>query len=126
MERERPSLCKKPKLDNIFDKFKTDFRDIERLESAYRSLCFDRRNPLIVQEITSCNAAAGYGISFSRASCETKPYTQEIYPFGSIFTNAVELLNDFFTKTDYVPDSKASRLLLEKLIHFLMDESEYW
>ncbi|XP_061185337.1 uncharacterized protein LOC133193418 [Saccostrea echinata] len=35
------------------------------------------------------------------------------------------LLNNFFTKPDYVPDNKVSRLLLEKLIHFLMDENSH-
>jgi hypothetical protein len=81
----------------VFEKFAAEFRDWERLKSAYASLCFDRRNPLIAQEITSCNAAAGYGIGFSRASCETRQYTQEIYPFGSVFTSSQYL--SMFRKT---------------------------
>ncbi|XP_062576069.1 uncharacterized protein LOC134237946 [Saccostrea cucullata] len=120
-----PSTSKKPKLGTVFEKFRAQFQELDQLKRAYNSLCFDRRNPLIAQEITSCNAAAGYGINFSRASCETRPHADEIYPFGIIFTDAIMLLNNFFTKPDYVPNNKASRLLLEKLIQFLMDEDSH-
>lgn len=116
---------KKLKLETIFERFNGQFKELDRLKRSYSSVCFDRRNPLIAQEITSCNAAAGYGISFSRASCETRPFANEIYPFGSIFTDAIQMLNDFFTKSNYVPDNKASRLLLEKLLQFLLDKGEY-
>lgn len=110
--------------------FIPECKDLEKVNNAYSSLCFDRRNPLIVQQIPSCNAAAGWcRVNFSRASCETCTITSDIYPFGSLFLGAMHLLNGFFTEPEYSPGDKSSKLLSGKvamLLHMLMFLICWW
>lgn len=69
-----------------------------------------------MQQITSCNAAAGWcRVNFSLASCETCTVTSDIYPFGSLFLDAIHLLNGFFTEPEYSRGDKSSKLLSGKV-----------
>lgn len=64
--------------------FTTECKDLEQVKQCENSLCFDRWNPLIVQQTTSCNAARGwYGVNFSRASWETCQVSSELYPLAA-------------------------------------------
>lgn len=48
-----------PKLRKKTKTFITECKDLEKVNNPYISLCFERRNPIRVQQITSCNAVAG-------------------------------------------------------------------
>lgn len=79
-------------------------------------------SPLVVISINratnqSCDANAGW-FNISRASRETCQETSEIYPFGSLFSDAIHLLNDFFTEPEYAPGVRPSKFLFGKVACF--------
>lgn len=107
-----------PKKRKKTETFVAKCKDLGKNEKCLQLIMCDRRNPLIVQQITPWNAAAGPEVNFSRASWETCPFTSEIYAFGSLLLDDIHFLNDFFTEPEYAPGDRLTmhtKLLLRKL-----------
>lgn len=101
---------KKRQKYEALEKVKSDSKIRQNLKDTFYNVCNNKENPLVVLEITSCNAVADFGFSFSSAMCVTKPYKKELYPFGSVFVtrHGIALLKSFLEDPDYLPDDNAS------------------
>lgn len=115
---------KKTRLATIFEKF-TTFSDKESFCEEYKNLIYNRRVSLISDMITYCDAAAEYGKPFSRATCHAKHMLEELYPFGSIFSRGVEILNDLTGRDEYIPVDDETKALLIPLLNYLLDEKSH-
>lgn len=105
----------------VCEQFRNEFKHINKLKKAFINLTAKQDNALILLQITSCNAVAGYGISFTSASCETELYLTELFPFGSIFVPGVELLSNYLIDDKYIPEGYADRVILARLLKFLLN-----